>query len=158
MSGIMRAPRRSLINASENREFFPTSSRREAVEVEERQTVYRDFADLYHPPQVDQGLVINLIFREQLRVITEVTQKPTQLPNRPGCAVQAAGHETSGQVPGLEDSQTYFVIRLLLVPAVLRPIHPNEEKAVRNRVNRRDICRAERLEIALHAAPSLLPS
>ena len=94
---------------------------------------------------------------EQLGVIAEVAQKPTQLPHSPGRAVQAAGHETPGQMPGLEDSEADLVIRLLLVPAILRPIHPNQEKAIRNGVKGRQICRAERLEIAPHAAPSFLP-
>ena len=34
-----------MINASKDREFFPTGSRREAVEVEDRDAVQRDFAD-----------------------------------------------------------------------------------------------------------------
>jgi hypothetical protein len=44
-------------------------------------------------PEVDQGLVIDLIPSEQLCVVAKVAQKPTQLPHGLGCAVQAAGHE-----------------------------------------------------------------
>ena len=119
--------------------------------------MHGDFADLDHAPQVDQGLVIDLILSEQFGVIAEVAQEPAQLPHRPGRAVQAAGHETPGQVPGLEDGEADLVIRLLLVPAILGPIHPDQEDPIRNRVNGRHVRRAERLEIAPHAAPSLFP-
>ena len=46
---------------TKDREFFPTGCRREAVEVEDRDAVHRDFADLHHTPEVDQGLVIDRI-------------------------------------------------------------------------------------------------
>jgi hypothetical protein len=39
-------------------------------------------------------------------------------------------------MPGLQDGEADLVIRLLLVPAILRPVHPNQEKTVRNRVKR----------------------
>ena len=42
-------------------ELFPPGRRREAVEVEDRDAVHRDFADLDHAPQVDQGLVVDLV-------------------------------------------------------------------------------------------------
>ena len=53
--------------------------------------MYRDFADLDHTPQVDQGLVIDLILSEQLGVIAEIAQEPAQLPHGSGRAVEAAG-------------------------------------------------------------------
>ena len=55
--------------------------------------------------------------------VTEVAQKPTQLPHSPRGAVQAAGHEAAGEMLGLEDSEADFVIRLLLVPVILGSIH-----------------------------------
>ena len=118
--------------------------------------MHGDFADLDHAPQIDQGLVVDLVLSQQLSVIAEIPQEPAQLPHGSGCAVQAAGHEAPGQMPGLEDGEADLVIGLLLVPAILGPIHPDQEDPVRNRVNGRHIRRAERLEIAPHAAPSLL--
>jgi hypothetical protein len=38
-------------------------------------------------------------------------------------------------MPGLEDGEADLVIRLLLVPAILGSIHPDQEDPVRNRVN-----------------------
>ena len=57
---------------------------------------------------------------------------------------------------GLEDGEADLVIGLLLVPAILGPVHPDQEDPVRNRVNGRHIGGAERLEVAPHAAPSSL--
>ena len=94
-----------------------------------------DFADLDHAPEIDQGLVIDLVLSQQVGVVAEVAQKPAQLPHCLGCAIQAAGHETPGQMLGLEDGEADLVIRLLLVPAILGSIHPDQEDPVRNRVN-----------------------
>jgi hypothetical protein len=38
-------------------------------------------------------------------------------------------------MPGLENGEADLVIRLLLVPAILGPVHPDQEDPVRNRVN-----------------------
>ena len=50
-----------MITVGKDGELFPTGSRCEAIEVEDRDAVHRDLADLYHTPEVDQGLVIDLI-------------------------------------------------------------------------------------------------
>ena len=54
-------------------------------------------------------------------------------------SAEAAGHETPGQVLGLEDGEADLVIGFLFVPAILRPVHPDQEDPVRNRVNGRHI-------------------
>src|ERR1700730_4594640 len=108
-----------MIAVGKDGELFPTRGRCEAVEVEDRDAMHRDFADLYHAPEVEQGLVIDLILSEQLRVVAELAQKPAQLPHRSGGAVQAAGHEAPGQMLGFKDSEADLVVRLLLVPAIL---------------------------------------
>jgi hypothetical protein len=58
---------------------------------------------------------------------------------------------------GLEDKEADLVIRLLLVPTISRPIHPDTEETVRNRTNGWHIRGAKGLEIPPHAAASLLP-
>ena len=50
-----------MITVGKDGEFFPTGSRCKAIEVEDRDAVYGDFSDLYHTPEVDQGLLIDLI-------------------------------------------------------------------------------------------------
>ena len=91
-------------------------------------------ADLHHAPQSEQGLVIDLFSPEQLGVVAEIAQKPAQLPQGLGGAVQAAGHEAPGQFVGFEDGEARIVIGLLLVPAILGPIDPDQEQPVRNSV------------------------
>ena len=50
-----------MIAVGKDGEFFPTRSRCKAVEVDDRDAVHRDLADFYHTPEVDQGVVIDLI-------------------------------------------------------------------------------------------------
>ena len=119
--------------------------------------MHLDFADLYYAPQVDQGLVLDLVLSEQFRVITKVTQEPAQLPHGSGRAIQATGHEAPGQMFGLQDGEADLVIGLLFVPPILGPIDPDQEDPVWNRVNGRTVRRSERLEVAPHAAPFLFP-
>src|ERR1022692_4668622 len=116
-----------------------------------------EFADLYYAPQVDQGLVVDRIIAQQFGVVAEVAQEPAQLPHSPGCAVDTASHKAAGQMLGLDNREPDLVKRLLPVPAILRAIYPDKKQTVGDRVNGRHIRRAERLEIAPHAAPSLLP-
>lgn len=37
--------------------------------------MHGDFADLDHAPEIDQGLVVDLVLSQQLRVIAEVMQE-----------------------------------------------------------------------------------
>ena len=46
-----------------------------------------DFADLNYAPQIDQGLVVDLVLSEQFGAVAEVPKKPAQLPHGPGGAV-----------------------------------------------------------------------
>jgi hypothetical protein len=55
---------------------------------------------------------------------------------------------------GLEDNEADLVIRLLLLPAISRLIHTNQEKTIRNGMKRRHVHGAKRLDVAIHAAPS----
>ncbi len=70
-----------VIAVGKDGEFFPPGRRRKAVEVEDRDAVYGDFADLDHAPQIDQGLVVDLILSQQFGVVAEVAQEPAQLPH-----------------------------------------------------------------------------
>ena len=101
--------------------------------LEQGSAVEDDFADLDHARQVDQCFVIDFIAAQQFGVVAEVAQEPAQLPQRFGCAVEAAGHETCPvRSLGLEDGEADLVIRFLLVPAILGSIHPDQEDPVRN--------------------------
>src|SRR5437762_1802924 len=108
---------------------------RKAIEVEVSNAVQRGTAHFHYAPQVDESFVIDLSSSQQFGVVPEVAQKPIQLPHRPGRAVETSGHEASGQMFGLEDHEVDLVIRFLLVPAILGPINPNQEKAIWDRVN-----------------------
>jgi hypothetical protein len=57
----------------------------------------------------------------------------------------------------LEDDNADLVVRFLLVPAILRPVHPDKEQTIRNLLNGRYIGWTEGFEKAPHAAPSLPP-
>src|SRR5207248_8499010 len=124
-----------MLTVSGDGEFFPEGSRCKAVKVEDGDAVHHDTTDLHYAPQVDQSFVIDLSSSQQFGVIAEVAQKPVQLPHGSGRAVETPGHETAGQMFGLEDREADLVIRFLLVPAILGAINPNQEQPVRDRVN-----------------------
>src|SRR6202035_379456 len=98
------------ISPGKNGEFVPARCRCEAVEVEDRDAVNSDFADLDHAPDGDQILVIDLVLTQQVGAVAEIAQKPTQLPHCLGRAVETPGHEAPGQMFRLEDSEADLVI------------------------------------------------
>ncbi|MFZ0198799.1 MAG: hypothetical protein WAL05_06355, partial [Candidatus Sulfotelmatobacter sp.] len=117
-----------MLTASKHRELFPADSGREGVEVDQRHAAHRDFAHLYNSPQVNQRLVFDLIPSEQLGVVPEIPQKPTELPQGSGRGVEATADATPDQMFGLEDNEANLVIRLLLLPAIMRLIYTDQEK------------------------------
>jgi hypothetical protein len=144
-----------MLTASKHRELFPADSGRESVEVKIRDMPCTVTSLTFTTPhKVNQRLVFDLIPSEQLGVIPEIPQKPTQLPQGSGRAVQATADATPDQMFGLENNEADLVIRLLLLPAISRVIYTNQEKTIWNGVQRGHIPRAKRLEIAIHAAPS----
>ena len=83
--------------------MLPLASRRETIQVEQGSAVYDRVADLDDTAEPDEAFFVDLIPAEQLGVVTEVTQKPVEFPQRSGRAIEAARNRLSGEFFGLED-------------------------------------------------------
>jgi len=69
---------------------------------------------------------------QQLRIVKEVTQEPSQLPHCLLSAIKAAHQSASGERLRFEDGEVKQEKRLLRLSAVLHAIDPDEIYAVRN--------------------------
>src|SRR5436190_4927364 len=117
--------------------------------------MYDGMTHFQHTLQIEQRLIIDFVFSQQLGVISKVAQEPAQFPHRSGRAVQAACNQTSGQMPGLENCEANRVIRFLRMPTILHSIDPGEKQSIRNGVDSRSIRGTEVVKVASQAAPSL---
>src|SRR5439155_9450473 len=97
--------------------------RGKSVEIEEGDAMHDGTTYFHYTLEADQRLIIDFIFSQQLGVVAEVAQKPGAFPNRFGNEEKAMGDQTSGEVLGLENSETDLVIRFLGVPAIRHPIN-----------------------------------
>src|ERR1019366_5060518 len=119
-------------NADRGGQLFPLAGRGEAVEVHQRDAVDHGVADLDDPDQPAQSALVDLVLAQQFGVIEEIPQKPTQLPHRLWGAVETAGNRAPGERLGLKNGEPEQIKALLGLPAMLRPIKPDEKYAVRN--------------------------
>ena len=85
-----------------------------------------------HTLEADQRLIIDFVFSQQLGVVSEVAQEPAQFPHGSSRAVESAGNQTSGHMPGLENREANGVIRFLRMPTILHSIHLDEKQSIRN--------------------------
>ena len=79
--------------------------------------------------ETEQSLLIHLVSAEQIRVVAEIPQKPIQFPERLLGAVESSGNLAGGEVLGLEDREAEDEERFLRMPAIVGPIHANQEHA-----------------------------
>jgi hypothetical protein len=68
------------------------AGRCEAVEIEQGSAVDDNVADFDYSTEANQVLVIDFVLPKQLDVVTEVTQKPVEFPQRSGRAIKAASN------------------------------------------------------------------
>src|SRR5664280_2195549 len=119
-------------NADGGGQLFPLAGRGEAVKVHQRDAVDHGVADLHDSDQPAQSAFVDLVLAQQFGVIEEIPQKPTQLPHRLWGAVETAGDRAPGERLGLKNGEPEQVKSLLGLPAMLRPIEPDEKYAVGN--------------------------
>ena len=102
----------------------------EAVKIEQGGAVQNGVADLDHPAESDEILVVDFVVAKQVSVVAEVAQEPSELPKRFGRAIDAAGKGFAFELLRLKDSETEEVKGLLRVPAILGSLHADEEQSI----------------------------
>src|ERR1700719_1395237 len=76
----------------------------------------------------EQSFIVDLILSEQFRVVSEIAQKPIQLPKRSFGAVEPAQKRSFRKRFGLENDKPQRQERLLRMPAIGSSIDPNESQ------------------------------
>jgi hypothetical protein len=114
-----RAYRRSV------REFFPLAGSGKTIKVEQGSAVHDNVADLDHASQTNQVLVVDLVLPEQLGVVPEIAQKPVELPQRSGCAVEASGEAVASEFRRCKDRKAKEIERFSRIPSMVGSLDPN---------------------------------
>jgi hypothetical protein len=129
----------------------------QSIEVQQGNTVADNTADLDNTREPDKSLVLDLIVTEQLGVVAEIPQEPTQFPKCFRCAIDPASDRPRREFLWLLNREADEVIRFACFPEVLCALDAHQEYPIWNFVRSRVPGIAQSLKAALHAAPSFWP-
>ena len=141
--------------AGSGTQFRPLAGRSEAVEVEQGSAVDGGVADLDHAAESGEGLLVDLVASEQVRVVEEIAQEPAELPQSFRGAIHAPGDDPPSEFARLKDGEPQDVEGLRRMPAVLGAIDANKEHAVGHSISTGLGGLTQALDSTCHAAPSL---
>ena len=114
-------------------------------------------ADLDDAFQPDDLSFVHFIASEQFGVIAKVAQKPVQLPQGFGAAIEPARKDVLGKPAGLKNGQRQSVVGLLRMPMKPDSLYANEENSIWYLVSGTAISGVQTGNLAFHAAPSFWP-
>src|ERR1019366_5336886 len=77
-------------------------------------------------------MLVDLVLAQQVGVVEKIPQEPTQFPHRLRGAVETADNRAPGKWLGLKNGEPQQIKALLGLPAMLRPVEPDEKYAVGN--------------------------
>src|SRR2546423_9434895 len=105
-----------------------------------------------HARESYQMALVNFIAFQQFSVVTEIAQKPVQLPQHFRGAVKAGTESFPGEGFRLEHLKYQEVRRFLAVSAVLNPLDSTQKQSIREIALCGPICLANSWDMTLHAA------
>src|SRR5215470_9168801 len=140
-------------NLGPSRKLFPADCRCESIQVEHCRAVHDGMANLYHPAQPEQALVINLVAFEEFGIVAEVAKEPVELPQILGTAGEPGAESVPCHHGRLKHGELNGVKRFLPVPTVLQSLDAHQEQTILNTISRACTCLFKARNIALHAAP-----
>src|ERR1051325_2468741 len=114
----------------DERELIPLAGGSKGVQVQVRAAADGGVGDLRDPGKSDDVLLVQLIAAEHFGVVTEITQEPTQLPQRSFRAVEPPGKGSARHLLGFKYCEANCVMWLLLVPAILHPLDSDQVHTV----------------------------
>jgi hypothetical protein len=103
---------------------------REAIEVGERKAVHRGVADLDYAAESGHSFFVDLVSAKKIRIVKEITQKPSEFPDSLGRAIEASRNRSADKFDRFDYGESEEVEGLLSVPSVVDAIHADEEHAV----------------------------
>jgi|SRR5580704_15462008 hypothetical protein len=120
--------------------MFPLAGRSKAVEVEQRCAIQNGVADLDHAAKANEILIVDFVVVEQVGVVAEVPQKPSELPQGFGRAIDSASKSLALDLLRFKDTEAQKVKGFLRMPTVLGSLHADEEQSIGDVACCRPIC------------------
>src|SRR5437588_3705694 len=109
-------------------ESFPVCFRGKRFEVLIRASVQGRVGGANDSTEMQEGLFIDAVILEKLRVVTEISEKPVEFPERPLRAVQPTRKGPSCEGFRFQNKELKFDKRLLRMPAVACAVHANKKQ------------------------------
>src|SRR5712692_5175928 len=72
------------------RELFPLRRRGESLKVKKGPVMQGRVGNANDPTEMEEGPLIDLVLAQEVGVVTKISEKPVELPQRPFCAIQPA--------------------------------------------------------------------
>src|SRR5713226_766805 len=113
------------------RDLFPLSRRGESLEIQKGPVMQGRVGNANDSPKVEESLLIDLVLAEQVGVVTKISEKPVELPQRPFCAIQPAGEGASCERLRFQDNKSNHPEWFLRMPAIGSPLDTDEEWALK---------------------------
>src|SRR5712692_937921 len=108
-------------------EFFPLRRRGERLKVEKGPVMQGCVRNANDSTEMEESLLIDLVLAEQVGVVTKISEKPVELPQRPFCAIQPACERASCERLGFQDNKSNQPKWFLRMPAIGNPLDTDEE-------------------------------
>jgi len=81
------------------------------------------------PAKISQGLFIDLVILEELRVVAKISKKPVELPESSFGAIQSSGEKPAFERLRFQNHKANLYEWLLRMPSVVSPIHANKKQS-----------------------------
>src|SRR5713101_6140311 len=104
------------------RELFPLRRRGESLKVKKGPVMQGRVGNANDSTEVEESLLIDLVLAEQVGVVTEISEEPVELPQRPFSAIQPACEGASCERLRLQDDESNHPEWFLPMPAIGSPL------------------------------------
>jgi hypothetical protein len=108
-------------------QFFPLPCGSKPFEIEKGAAIQGGTGSSEDSNQSNQGLFIDLVSSHQIPVVPEISQEPSQFPERLGGAIEPSGNGMAKQLFGFENGESKDKERSLRMPAVKSSFDADQE-------------------------------
>jgi hypothetical protein len=111
--------------------FLPISSRSEPVQIQKGMTIQRGVRYAHNAFQSKQGFFVEFVSTQQVGVLTEIMQEPTQPPQCFGRAVDPPRQRMAMVFFGFDDGESHEIKRSVRVPSIKGPFDSHQEDTIK---------------------------
>src|SRR5712691_3642529 len=113
------------------RNLFPLSRRGKCLEVKKGPVMQGRVGNANDSTEIEESLLIDLVLTEQVGVVTKISEKPVELPQRPFRAIQPACEGSSCERLRFQDNKSNQPEWFLRMPAIGSPLDADEEQPLK---------------------------